>query len=355
MVVSKEDYIKQDKKEVVIECPHKHVSTFSFNSYMNKKGWYTNGKIDNFCAECKNGSEREEKKEEYIQKVKDKTGHDLLEIDISTREVMYRCGNCYQVSHSFISNLLLFNKGHCGNCENWDTKIPYERLKQKVGSMGVELLTKPEEYINNKMLLSIICACGNPDKKALSDIMKGKGCKEFCKSRKLAETCMERYGVSNPSQHPEIFEKITRSLFRRKEYVFPQTGRVISLMGYEPQAVDYLLGQKVDRYLGRSIAEEEIQVGKDVPRFGYDDGKVYFPDLYIEEKKMVMEVKGDWTLHQFKDSNRRKFSAVIRDGYSLRLLLFYENGEVQEDMLFSREEDLTQLDELEFRGKGRRY
>jgi hypothetical protein len=120
--VSKEEYVKQDKKEVVIECPQKHVSTFAIDSFLNKKRDYTKGKLDNFCAECKNGSEREEKKEEYIKSVKDKTGHDLLEINISTREVMYRCGNCGEVAQSFINNLLFNNKGHCSNCENWQNK-----------------------------------------------------------------------------------------------------------------------------------------------------------------------------------------------------------------------------------------
>lgn len=85
------------------------------------------------------------------------------------------------------------------------------------------------------------------------------------------------------------------------------------------------------------------------------DGKqrVYHPDFAIED--MIIEVKGDWTLHKWKDTNLRKFKAVTSKGYKLRLLLFYENGEIQEDILIGSEDDVKKVEELEFREKGRRY
>lgn len=70
---------------------------------------------------------------------------------------------------------------------------------------------------------------------------------------------------------------------------------------------------------------------------------------------MIIEVKGDWTLHSQKEKNIKKFQAVNRKGYQMRLLLLYENGEVQEDLLMVVDDDIKQIEELKFREKGRRY
>jgi hypothetical protein len=129
---------------------------------------------------------------------------------------------------------------------------------------------------------------------------------------------------------------------------------VVYLMGYEPQAVMYLLGQEQDKYLQKKIEEDDIFTGKMVPRFKYED-HTYFPDLFLEEKNMIVEVKGDWTFHRDKEVNEKKFKAVIREGYALRLILMYENGEVQDDLLFEKEEDVDVMYEMKFREKGRRY
>jgi hypothetical protein len=207
------------------------------------------------------------------------------------------------------------------------------------------------------MHLSILCVCGEVDSRPLSDIEKGKKCAKNCKLKKSIKTCMEKYGVTNPSKDPVIFQKIMSSIRRRKEHILPISGRVLTLQGYEPQAVDYLLDQKEDKYLNRPIEEDDIKVGVDVKNFDYInvDGtkRRYYPDLMID--RMIIEVKGDWTLHHWKETNIEKFKAVIDAGYWLRLLLFYENGEIQEDLVFKVEDDIKQIEELSFRDKGRRY
>jgi hypothetical protein len=93
--------------------------------------------------------------------------------------------------------------------------------------MGLTLLTKKEEYLNNKMKLSLLCACGEVDSRKLCDIEKGKRCKKNCKLQRYKDTCVEKYGVQNVSQHPKIFAKITKSLFRRKEFTFSESGSVM--------------------------------------------------------------------------------------------------------------------------------
>jgi hypothetical protein len=349
-----EEYTQQDKKSIEILCPNNHCMSFIIQSFKNKKVAYDKGKYETFCAICVKEVDTKESEQKAIEKIESFTGHKVLSIDISSRKVVYLCKTCGKENNGHVQNLLK-NKGYCRNCENDHQKLSFDDVKQRVEKMGLTLLTKKEEYVNNKMKLSLLCACGEVDSRKLSDIEKGKRCAKNCKLQRFKDTCMEKYGVQNVSQDPKIFAKITKSLFKRKEFTFPDSGRTINLLGYEPQAIDYLLDQKEDKYLKRAIEEDEIRVGVDIPSFSYTDidGKerVYHPDFAIED--MIIEVKGDWTLHKWKDTNLRKFKAVVEKGYKLRLLLFYENGEIQEDIL--NEEDVRQVEELEFRDKGRRY
>lgn len=97
-------------------------------------------------------------------------------------------------------------------------------------------------------------------------------------------------------------------------------------MGYEPQAIGFLLQQEIDPILHRKIEEDDIIVGKDVPRFRYklDDGSshLYFPDLLIKDSNLIIEVKSIYTFHYHVRINYLKFRKVVEDGYRLRLLMY---------------------------------
>ena len=354
-VLTPESEYKSEKR-VTVRCPEGHDSSFSINALNNKRSAYNNKRVTIFCSTCSAIKNEEDSKQHFIKSIEEKTGHTVISINIQTRKVQYECGNCFTINDSNIVVLDSRSKGYCRTCENWHQKLPYEELKRKVEEMKVVLLTTEEEYTNNKMLLRIICLCGRLDEKCLNDIRRGRGCNEFCKLQKCRDTCMERYGVTNVSKDPVIFERIMNAVYRRKEYSLP-SGKIVSLQGYEPSAIDYLLDQKVDKFLDRKIEEDDLSFGKDVPSFNYidEDGvdRVYHPDFAIG--RMIIEVKGDWTLHSQKEKNIKKFQAVNRKGYQMRLLLLYENGEVQEDLLMVVDDDIKQIEELKFREKGRRY
>lgn len=348
LITTEEEH--KSTKRVTIKCPKQHDSSFAVDSLRNKKRLYNRGELKTFCSECIDIEKRRDLEQKTILEIKQNSGHTVVAINLSTREVEYDCGTCGERKTSFISNLKI-SKGYCRNCETWHHKLPYTTLKEKVEEMKVTLLTEEHEYTNNKMLLKIICICGNPDRKTLSDIRRGRGCSDFCRMEKVKNTCLERYGVTNVSKDPEIFSRIVSAIRTRKEYELP-SGRVVNLQGYEPQAVDYLLSGE-DKFLERKISERDLSFGIEIPSFRYvdEDGteRVYHPDIAIGD--MIIEVKSDWTLHRWKETNIRKFQAVNEKGYKLRLLLFYENGEVQEDLLLKGEE----LRGMQFREKGRRF
>ncbi len=171
-----QDEYKAEKKAVIV-CPIGHRKELAKTSLTNKIGMFRRGEVEEFCGDCLKGAEHKESEEKYTQLIEEKTGHIVLEVDVKTRNVVYECGSCGEKAHSNTGSLIRQNMGHCKSCEYSQMKMSYSDLKRKVEEMGVRLLTKPEEYTNNKMILSIVCSCGKEDKKALRDIRKGKKCK----------------------------------------------------------------------------------------------------------------------------------------------------------------------------------
>ena len=61
---------------------------------------------------------------------------------------------------------------------------------------------------------------------------------------------------------------------------------------------------------------------KDMPEIWYMfEGKKhrYYPDFYIPEENLIIEVKSQWTLDLHKDKNQAKFQAVKEAGFNFRL------------------------------------
>ena len=107
---------------------------------------------------------------------------------------------------------------------------------------------------------------------------------------KAKKTLMLSKGVENSMQDPEVIEKNIKSAKGAKEYVLP-SGVVIKVRGFEDIAIDYLV---------TIFDESEMEfVAKNMPEIWYffDDGKYhrYFPDIYIKNHNLIVEVKSDFT------------------------------------------------------------
>ena len=166
--------------------------------------------------------------------------------------------------------------------------------------------------------VKLLCKCGENYDALYCDIKRGKNCLQ-CKTQKFKDTCIERYGEDNVSKVPEIFEKITMTSFSKKEFVFPKTRRIVHIMGYEPQAILWLLNQVCDPLLSRPIEEDDIITGKTIKTFTYIDEKqikhVYFPDLMIKNTILIIEVKSLYIFNKDYLKNKLKFNSVINNGY----------------------------------------
>ena len=139
------------------------------------------------------------------------------------------------------------------------------------------------------------------------------------------KTHLLRYGVTTPVQRPDVHIKAVRHAFRKKPFTLP-SGRIVYLQGYEPEIVTLLL---------REFPEEDLCLGKDVPRIPYVlDGvaRCYIPDIYIPSLNLILEVKSLWTYqggprqslgvdNPRYEQNQTKAQATVAAGYAHQFVI----------------------------------
>lgn len=133
----------------------------------------------------------------------------------------------------------------------------------------------------------------------------------------------EKYGVSNAAHIPEIAESICSNRYKKRHEYQLENGDTIYLQGYEPYGFDYL----------KLITDEsEIRYRKkDMPVIWYEwEGRKrrYYPDFYLQESNMVVEIKSLYTYTKDFEQIKLKIRETNNTGYNLLLLIFEKNGEL---------------------------
>lgn len=127
--------------------------------------------------------------------------------------------------------------------------------------------------------------------------------------QKKDNTCEVKYGDKDIMHNPEIFEKVVKNSFKKKEYMLP-SGRKITYQGYEDVAFNELL---------QTLNEKDITNNvKLMPKIIYDfNGKKkrYYPDIYLPSQNRFIEVKSDYTFKRYLSQNIAKQSQMFKDGY----------------------------------------
>jgi hypothetical protein len=124
-------------------------------------------------------------------------------------------------------------------------------------------------------------------------------------------------------QNAEFAEKTSKNAFKPKEYIYP-SGRLIKVQGYEPFALNELLGNGTN--------EDDIITSKfDVPEIWYIDseGKTrrYYVDIFLPKQNKCIEVKSTWTAEKNKDIIFLKKKAVVYAGYECEIWVYNKNRE----------------------------
>lgn len=128
---------------------------------------------------------------------------------------------------------------------------------------------------------------------------------------------IEKYGVKNPMQRPEIFDRQQRSALKIKETIID--GIKISYQGYEDRALHQLISEG---YNIKDIVIGDVTKIPVIEYFYYNKHRKYYPDIYIPRDNLIIEVKSIWTYEKEKTKNIAKQKACIKAGYNFKFLIF---------------------------------
>lgn len=153
---------------------------------------------------------------------------------------------------------------------------------------------------------------------------------------KRRSTCLDRYGVENTFMQPQSRIKSAKANNKGRDYVLP-SGRTIGVRGYENAAISILL----QTYSESELVFDDQKTQYILPVFTYIDHRRhhlrYYPDIYIESKNKLIEVKSPWWwdgngADQYRsrlENNLRKKDAVLAAGYRYEVWLFNDKNKYE--------------------------
>ena len=251
---------------------------------------------------------------------------DIIDVDVedlthgSSGRVDVQCEKCKSINNIQFNNYNNQLKKHnfyvCQKC-NFEkakktNKIKYgcispltnadvkEKSKQTmIKKYGVDNISKVD-FIREDRSESM-----KKNTKDYNDIIINKyGCNvsklDWIKEKKR-ETTLKHWGVDNPSQNVELFEKSQKSGKKIKLHEIGLWYRGT----YEKDFLDYCLVNKIEVKKGPTI------------KFNYNNkNKYYHSDYFIPEKNLIIEIKSYYYYHKFKELNDIKREETIKNGYN---------------------------------------
>lgn len=206
-----------------------------------------------------------------------------------------------------------------------------EKIKEKIKETNIEKYGVSHPLKNKEILERLKNSC------------KEKFGTEyaFCQDwvyKRIRETHKQKYGVEYPLQNREILDKIVKFSFSRKELILPKTGKILLVMGYEDEAIKYVLETN------KNILEDDIIV-EETPSFEYTDrqgkNRVYYPDFSIKNTNYIFEVKSIWTFNIEPEKNYCKFITVASRGYILKVLIYKRKKKLYDIWTFQLEDGIV--------------
>jgi hypothetical protein len=344
MVDPKEKYVDASTP-MLVRCPQNHASEKRFSGWnqliTDAKKHPTKHRV--FCENCQATNMKYNIDE--VRDLFEAKGKILLDdIYVDNKTPMRYICDCGETGMTSLSNII---NGHsCGKCKlSGKPKVNFEFIRKYMADNDCELITPSNIYQNQISELRFKCKCGKISKHTWKEFLarrKTCGDKECSlKKRELTnlktygernvmfvpeikqrweeaiekkygsmgnfmentwkksmETCMEKYG------EPYVYylEKF-RNSFAPKYITLPKSGRVLRCQGYEDIAIQTLVSDP-------DFDENDIVVGDDVPRVKYmflGREHMYFPDIFLPSKNILIEIKSAFTLESDLSRNICKF------------------------------------------------
>lgn len=272
-----EHLLENSKAEVEVLCRYckTTIQKIRYENYLNSKNKRPKSicKIKNFCCEdCKKMIEYK-----YVKNLFLMNNCKLLSSEIKGAkdkiDFICSCGN------KATTSLDVFKKGHkcmkCGSASRGlKRRILFSDIVDLFEKNNCKLLTKEKDYDGVLTIVRFICQCGEEDNLRVRSFEKSPRCTK-CRKFLKKETCLKRYGCSNPIQNTSIRKKALDTLSNKDGvYASIQQKYIKHIIGGE---LNYLFGTSV---LDIAFPEEKIYVEYDG---GMHDGKVKFGLMSEEE------------------------------------------------------------------------
>lgn len=212
-----------------------------------------------------------------------------------------------------------------------DSRIKFHEtyLKELMNQSGATLVAICDLPLTRYSNVKYVCKCGSHTQGNFTVFHKNQrvqclACGVPEAKEKKKKTMLERYGVENASQHPDLLAKRQKSSFETYVYTMP-SGKQVYIQGYENFALDEV-------FSSWEVDEENVAVAassQDIPRIEYVfDGKksVYHPDIFIKNENFLIEVKSIFTYKKQLARNEAKKQACLEQGYNFDFWVYDKNG-----------------------------
>lgn len=206
---------------------------------------------------------------------------------------------------------------------------PFNEILEELTSIGYTTEITENEYINAREKFPGKCSRGHECQISIGRLREGKSCCQLCGKIKTKETNILNWGYESPMQNPEFFAEHQKSCFKKKIYTFP-SGKTTIYQGYEHFCLNDLI-------FDEKFKEEEIlNCPTEVPEIFYNfNGKKrrYYPDIYIKEKNLLIEVKSTYTFNIEKEKIMAKALRCKEMGFNFEFRIYNPKGKYEKIVL----------------------
>lgn len=105
--------------------------------------------------------------------------------------------------------------------------------------------------------------------------------------------------------------RVRNNAWKYKKFTMP-SGKIYNVQGYEPNCLTFLINFGIDE-------KNIILTGKQHPKIKYvvnEKDRCYFPDIYLKDQNLIIEVKGNFTYNTDFEINQLKKEACLLQGFN---------------------------------------
>lgn len=303
----------------------KKITMFSYRRNINNYGYYS---CSVKCSKDKTiktnldkyGVVHYNKTDEFIKKIK------------KTKKERYGNENYTNIKKQKETNLKKYGKEYYIQTDDFKNKKDLS-LMNKYGTV----IPLQNEDIKNKWIqtnldkYNVMYPLQNEDIKNKSLLTKKEKYNDinYNNRDKYKNTCIIKYGYDNPMKNEEIKDKLYESFYEKygerhpmhvQEFVDKMIKSGIRVTKYKDSELYYQSTYEKD-FLDKYYNVIDIDRGKSIKYIYNDKEHIYYPDFYIKELNLIIEIKStNWyNIHEEKNIVKKEY--CIKNGYNFMFII----------------------------------